>query len=172
MKSKSTQQGKSARFHTVQALRKRDQHYAAVGERNTVAQVRDAIRRMDVQTLSADPLTPYELQLTLFTIVKSLHKEQLERVCEVREGRLSDEQAWAVVLHATPEQAAYLHRCNILNLVGTHAQKDFATGLFFEWVNSRDRSIVPAAEQRNREMYLRRHEKIEARIAEIELGKL
>lgn len=156
---------------TIKDLQNKDIRNKELEEEKTVSEVRDTIKNMDVETLSAGELTAYESQLTLFILVRNLKKEQQEKLGTIKHYTMSDEEAWEVVLNVTPEQIAYIHRCNILNQVGDHFRRDFKTDLFFDWVNSRDKSIVPAVELKNREVYLRRKEKIEARIAEIELAK-
>lgn len=156
----------------IQALRDKDIRNKEIAEEKTVSDVRDAIKNMDADTLSAGELTAYEEQLTLYTLLKGLKKEQQEQVGTVEYYTMSDEEAWNTVLHASAEQSAYIQRCNILNHVGDHTRKDFQTDLFFEWVNSQDEAIVPAADLKHREVYLKRHEKIEARIAEIEMAEV
>lgn len=156
---------------TLDELRKKDIRNAEIAEEKTVSEVRDAIRGMDVATLGTGDITLFEEQLTLFTLLKGLKKEQQEQVGKVKYYSMSDEEAWNAVLEATPEQAAYIKRCHILNQVGDHMRKDYKTELFFKWVNSRDTTIVPAADLKHQEVYLKRHEKIAARIAEIEMGK-
>lgn len=155
----------------IKDLRNKDNRNKELEEEKTVSEVRDTIKNMDVETLSAGELTAYESQLTLFILVQTLNKGQQEKLGKVQYYTMSDEEAWNVVMNVTPEQIAYIHRCNILNQIGDHFRRDFKTNLFFDWVNSRDKSIIPAVELKYREVYLRRKEKIEARIAEIELAK-
>lgn len=155
----------------IKDLQNKDSRNKELEEEKTVAEVRDTIKNMDVETLSAGELTAFESQLTLFVLVRTLNKEQQETLGKIQHYTMSDEEAWNVVMNVTPEQIAYIHRCNILNQVGDHFRRDFKTNLFFDWVNSRDKSIIPAVELKYREVYLRRKEKIEARIAEIELAK-
>lgn len=150
----------------VRSLREKDKRNMELLEENTVSDVRDAISSMDVKTLSEGTLTDYESQLTLFILLKRLKTDQQKNLGEV-EYSMSDEEAWRVVLNATPEQTAYIYRCSILNQIGDHIRKDFKTDLFFEWVNARDKQIVPMATQKHEVIYQKRHEKLEAHIAEI-----
>lgn len=156
---------------TIKELKNKDKRNKELEEEKTVAEVRDTVKNMDVETLSAGELTDYESQLTLFILVRSLKRDQQEKLGTIQYYSMSDEEAWNVVLNVTPEQIAYIHRCSILNQVGDHIRRDYKTDLFFDWVNSRDKSIVPAVELKYKESYLRKHEKIEERIAAIELGK-
>lgn len=155
----------------IKDLQNKDSRNKELEEEKTVSEVRDTIKNMDVETLSAGELTAYESQLTLFVLVRTLNKKQQGTLGKIQHYTMSDEEAWNVVMNVTPEQIAYIHRCNILNQVGDYFRRDFKTNLFFDWVNSRDKSIIPAVELKYREVYLRRKEKIEARIAEIELAK-
>ncbi len=159
----------SAGASAIKSLQDKDKRNKEIAEENTVSEVRGAIQKMDVAAMSKGNLSEYEMQLMLFTIVKNLTKEQQEKIGTVKSYYISDEEAWDIVQNATPEQIAYIHRCNILNKVGDHTRKDFKTELFFKWVTDRDESIIPAAEQKFHEIYLKRHEKIEARIAKIEM---
>lgn len=156
---------------TIKDLQNKDKRNKELEEEKTVSEVRDTIKKMDIETLSAGELTAYESQLTLFILVRNLNKEQQEKLGTVQHYSMSDEEAWNTVMNVTPEQIAYIHRCNILNQVGDHFRRNFKTDLFFDWVNSRDKSIIPEVELKYREVYLRRKEKIDARIAEIELAK-
>ena len=156
---------------TLKTLRDKDNRNAELAEEKTVSDVRDAIKGMDAETLSSGKLTAYESQLALFVMVRNLKREQQQTLGEVKGYSMSDEEAWDIVVNASAEQIAYIHRCCILNQVGDHFRKDFKTELFFDWVNSRDKTIVPEIELKHKETYLRRKEKIEARIAEIELAK-
>lgn len=156
----------------IQALRDKDSRNKGKAEEKTVSDVRDAIKNMDADTLSAGELTAYESQLIQFTLIKNLKKEQQEKLGKIQFYTMSDEEAWNVVMNISPEQTSFIHRCTILNQVGDHTRKDFKTELFFDWVNARDASIVPAADLKNQETYLKRHERIEARIAEIEMAEV
>lgn len=156
---------------TIKELQNKDKRNKELEEEKTVSEVRDTIKNMDVETLSTGELTAYESQLTLFILVRNLKREQQEKLGTIQYCLMSDEEAWNVVMNITPKQIAYIHRCNILNQVGDHTRRDFKTDLFFDWVNSRDKSIIPEVELKYREVYLRRKEKIDARIAEIELAK-
>lgn len=157
--------------NSIKELQNKDNRNKELEEEKTVSEVRDTIKKMDIETLSAGELTAYESQLTLFILVRNLNKEQQEKLGTVQHYSMSDEEAWNAVMNVTPEQIAYIHRCNILNQVGDHFRRDFKTDLFFDWVNSRDKSIIPEVELKYREVYLRRKEKIDARIAEIELAE-
>ena len=155
----------------INTLLAKDQRNKEIQEEKTVDEVRSAIAEMDLEALSTGETTAYESQLMLFILAKSMKKEQQICVGTVKGWRMLDEEAWDVAMNATPEQIAYIYRCCILNQIGDHTRRDFKTGLFFDWVNARDSSIVPAAELKNREIYLKRKEKIDARIAEIQLAE-
>lgn len=169
--TKYIERGNGTSDQTLISLREKDKRNAQIAEEKTVSDVREKIRGLDFDTLSKGEITAYEEQLTLYTLLKGLKKEQQEQVGTVANYTMSDEEAWNVVLNASLEQAAYIRRCNILNHVGDHTRKDFQTDLFFEWVNTRDETIVPTADLKHREVYLKRHEKIAARIAELEMGQ-
>lgn len=170
--TKDVEQGNGTSDQTLRSLREKDERNAQIAEEKTVSDVRDAIKNMDAAILSAGELTAYESQLIHFTLIKNLKKEQQEKLGKIQFYTMADEEAWNVVMNISPEQTAFIHRCTILNQVGDHARKDFKTELFFDWVNSRDASIVPAADLKHKETYLKRHERIEARIAEIEMAEV
>ncbi len=155
----------------LERLWKKDRRNAEIAEEKTCDQVRTEIKEMDRAVLSGGGISDFERELVLYGLLKALPKEQWTYLHEDEESYcLNDGAAWSVIKNATPEQKAYIVRCSILNQVGSHTRKDAQMELFFQWVNTIDPQIVPAAELRFQEEYLKRHEKIAARIAAIEMG--
>ncbi len=156
----------------LEKLRQKDRRNAEIAEEKTCEQVRTEIKEMDRAVLSGGGISDFERELVLYVLLKALPKEQWIYLHDDEESYfLNDGAAWSVIKNATPEQKAYIVRCSILNKVGDHTRKDAQMELFFQWVNTIDPQIVPAAELRFQEEYLKRHEKIWARIAEIEMGE-
>ncbi len=156
----------------LEKLRQKDRRNSEIAEEKTCSQVRAEIKNMEKPVFSGGEISDFERELVLYVLLKALPKEQWSYLHEDEESYfLDDEAAWAVIKNATPEQKAYIVRCIILNKVGNHTRRDAQMELFFQWVNTIDPQIVPAAELQFQEEYLKRHEKIAARIAEIEMGE-
>lgn len=155
---------------TIATLRAKDKRNKELAEEKTIAEVREAVRSMDIVTLGSGDITPEEKTLVTFVLLHQLKPEQQSILCEPKFYSLSDEEAWEVVKNASAEQVRFIWRTAILNGIGDHIQRDLKTALFFDWVDSRDKQIVPTAVYKHNEIYLQRHEKIEARIAAIELN--
>lgn len=156
----------------LEKLRQKDRRNAEIAEEKTCSQVRAEIKNMDKSVLSDGEISELERELVLYVLLKTLPKEQWTYLRkDEKKYYLDDETAWDVIKNATPEQKAYIVRCNILNKVGDHTRKDAQMELFFQWVSTIDPQIVPAAELQFQEEYLKRHENITARIAEIEMSE-
>ena len=69
---------------TIKDLQNKDKRNKELEEEKTVSEVRDTIKKMDIETLSAGELTAYESQLTLFILVRNLNKEQQEKLGTVQ----------------------------------------------------------------------------------------
>lgn len=156
----------------VEKLRQKDRRNAEIADEKTCSQVRTEIKNMEKPVFAGGEVSDFERELVLYVLLKTLPKEQWTYLHKDEKSYyLGDEDAWAVIKNATPEQKAYIVRCSILNKVGDHTRKDAQMELFFQWVNTLDQQIVPAAELQFQEEYLKRHEKIAARIAEIEMSE-
>ncbi len=156
----------------LEKLNQQDRRNEEIAEEKTCAQVCKEIKEMDRAVLSGGEVSDFERELVLYVLLRNLPKEQwIYLHADEKSYYISDEAAWAVIKNATPEQKAYIVRCSILNKVGNRTRKDAQMELFLEWVNTIDPKIVPAAELRFKEEYLKRHERIAARIAEIEMSE-
>lgn len=162
--------GGSQSIPPIAALRAKDKRNKEIAEEKTIAEVREAVRSMDIVTLGSGDITPEEKTLVTFVLLHQLKPEQQSILCKPKSYCFSDEEVWEVVKNASPEQVRFIWRTAILNGIGDHIQRDLKTALFFDWVDSRDKQIVPTAVYKHNEIYLQRHEKIEARIAAIELN--
>lgn len=164
--------GKSPESTAIKELKDKDKRNKEISEEKTLTDVREYIKGIPVKELSAGEITDHERTCMLYFLIKELERDQQKELVKFDGWHIPDATAWTLAASCLPDEQAYIYRCTILNEIGNRTRKDDQTAIFLHWVDERTPGKVAQIEQSHQETYLKRKEKIDAKIAEIELEQL
>lgn len=157
----------------IQKLEKKDKRNKEIATEKTISEIRDKVNKWDFDFLSGGVLSEQEKQAVLVVLMGNLNTRQIQELhfADKNYYHLTLEECVRRAKTLTNEQVSYIVRSAIINHIGNHAYMSDATKFFHEWVSSKDDKLVPEVSLKYEEEYLKRQEKIQAKIDAINNNK-
>ena len=149
-------------------LLKKDKRNKEISFEKTVEECRNHFKKMLSENTCLSPVTEFETKMMYYGMLSSLgeiHKKEFAGV----KYYLTDEQKLQILEDLTEERKLIILRDFIMNSVGENVYRG---EWLVEWVRLFYPGFVSEIELKHKETYLKRKEKIDAKIAEIELQKM
>lgn len=149
-------------------LQKKDRRNKEIALEKTAEECRDHFKQMLSENKCLSPVTELETKMMYYAMLNSLgetHKKEFAGEVYY----LTDVQKLAILENLTEEQKLIILRDYIMSGVGENI---YRREWLVEWVRSYSPEFVAEVELKHKETYLKRKEKIDAKISEIELQKM
>lgn len=149
-------------------LQKKDERNKEIGLEKTVEECRNFFKKKLSENVCLSPVTEFETKMMHFAMLESLSEVHKKKFFNEKYWP-SDEKKMQFIDKLTEEQKTIVLRDYIMKQVGENV---YRSEWLVEWVRSYFPEFVAEVELKHRETYLKRKEKIDAKIAEIELQKM
>lgn len=149
-------------------LQKKDERNKEIGLEKTVEECRNFFKKKLSENVCLSPVTEFETKMMYFAMLESLSEVHKKKFFSEKYWP-SDEKKMQFIDKLTEEQKIIVLRDYIMKQVGENV---YRSEWLVEWVRSYFPEFVAEVELKHRETYLKRKEKIDAKIAEIELQKM
>lgn len=149
-------------------LQKKDERNKEIAMEKTVEECRSHFKKKISENVCLSPVTEFETKMMYFAMLESLSEAHKKEFFNEKYWP-GDKEKMQFIDKLTEEQKIIVLRDYIMKQVGENV---YRREWLVEWVRSYFPEFVSEVELKHRETYLKRKEKIDAKIAEIELQKM
>lgn len=149
-------------------LQKKDKRNKEIAQEKTVEECRNYFKKMLSENGCSSPVTEFETKMMYYAMLDSLSETHKAKYAGEK-YYLTDEQKLKILENLTDDLKLIILRDFIMAKVG---ESIYRGEWIVEWARSYFPEFVAEVELKHKETYLKRKEKIDAKIAEIELEKI